>query len=1446
MTARIKRTFSVITDEALNDIERAQFFDQMNLAGTLGWDDVLKSPRITIISEAGSGKTYECKQEQKRLWDNGEAAFFVELAQLGQLGTGNLDELLEVEQIPRFEAWRIAQSGMATFFLDSVDELKLTQGSFKTALNRLRKELAQNLSRVRIVITTRPIPFDEAEFRQRLPYPEPTRSPDIPMEQSFAEIAMGRSGSNQSTPQADDAPTWRRVHLMPFSNESIREMIGEQGVANPDELMAAIREKNAEDFARRPLDLIELCADWLGSGRIRTHREQLEYNIQVKLKPRSHRYELAELSPEKALNGASRLALVCLLSKKLVLRHSAESDKVAAAESALDPAAILDDWTEKERKTLLERALFGIANYGRVRFHHRSVIEFLAAQHLQVLLDRGMAIKTLKRLLFAETTQGIKVVRPSMRPIAAWLARSNPTVFNEILEREPGVLLDFADPESLSPSQRGAALRAYVRHYGSGGWRGMHVPQIQIHRFANEELAPVIAELWESGIENPEVRQLLIEMIGEGSMRECSDRVLVVAMDDSAQVRERRVALEALQQLDDSRIPSVIDDMLSQPEKWPEFLLKAGLLSFFPTHLPIEKLGAIVERISESPDEIGWLSWQWPRIIAECDIAPDYLDTLREKLMQLVMQGATCEYSRFITPRPDLVNALAAVCLKLLSQRSPSKEFFESVVAVLHFSNNEYASKKELATELQKKLTELQNPFRENLFWIGVAFIQQFQSDEDIWSLLNEVRFYPLQLDAQHDRDWLLKNLADPSLAYLERWLALELAIDLEWDKKSEIGQQVRHLLPLVADSQQLSERLNIYLQPTRKTPERERIEKRNHKSEEQRKQREAEDIASWITFWGELSNSPDMAFSQEKIEATTWNLWKVARRSAYDDVSGWNRRFIEQHFSKEVADRFRQALMEFWRSDTPTLRSERPLAERNSTPYSWLMGLTGVYAESEDPEWVMKLSHEETLRAARYALIQLNDLPAWLASLTAAHPDAVRSIFAAELASELEERAEFGAHYKVLQSLREQSLSFIQLFIPQLRQWLNSPHTLEEGEEEQRSLERLKLVLNALLMYGDDAVNAEIGKMAEGALEAGLDTPFATVWLAALLSVSPARGVAVLIDGLARHENDETKLGERLIGELFAARHQKSLVDLSSIDFTPEQLFELVCLAYRQVRPADDISHRGASFTPGARDHAQEGRDVLLSSVLNLSGSEGWEIKLRMADDPLFAHFRDRALVLAKEKAAQEIDNRIYLPDEIITLFKTCEAHPATRDELFELMSNRLDDLEELLLQDDSPREAWAGISKEKIMRREIARELGSKANGVYSVDQEGVTADEKETDIRLRVAQYDLQGVIELKLGDKPNYSGSSLRDTLKDQIVTKYMAPENRRAGFLLVTVANERNWDHPETGEKLNTDGLRTMLEEEAEKIMRDMHEMGGVLKLGVKVLDLRPRLPTENK
>jgi hypothetical protein len=72
---------------------------------------------------------------------------------------------------------------------------------------------------------------------------------------------------------------------------------------------------------------------------------------------------------------------------------------------------------------------------------------------------------------------------------------------------------------------------------------------------------------------------------------------------------------------------------------------------------------------------------------------------------------------------------------------------------------------------------------------------------------------------------------------------------------------------------------------------------------------------------------------------------------------------------------------------------------------------------------------------------------------------------------------------------------------------------------------------------------------------------------------------------------------------------------------------------------------------------------------------------------------------------------------------------------------------------------------------------------------------------------------------------------------------MAADDCRAGCLLVTIARDRQWEHPRAGKRIGFEELMAVLNEEAERLSK---ELGGVAKLMAKGLDLRPRLGTEKK
>ena len=258
--------------------------------------------------------------------------------------------------------------------------------------------------------------------------------------------------------------------------------------------------------------------------------------------------------------------------------------------------------------------------------------------------------------------------------------------------------------------------------------------------------------------------------------------------------------------------------------------------------------------------------------------------------------------------------------------------------------------------------------------------------------------------------------------------------------------------------------------------------------------------------------------------------------------------------------------------------------------------------------------------------------------------------------------------------------------------------------------------------------------------------------------------------------------------------------------------------------------------FSPDARDNAQSGRNALLGALLEREGLDAWQAKLRLAEDPLLAHFRDRALSLAREKSATEADRTAFTEAEVAGLLSRREIGPKTREDMFTVLSDRLDDIEDMLLVDASPRELWAKADKEYLLRREIARTLGQLANGVYVVDQEAVTVDEKETDIRLQSSASSQQGVIELKRAE--GFSGRVLFEAISDQLATKYLAPENRRAGLLVITLATKGAFEHPTTGARLAPEEFFDLLTAEAARVEA---QLGFDVRIGVRILDLRPRL-----
>jgi hypothetical protein len=805
-----------------------------------------------------------------------------------------------------------------------------------------------------------------------------------------------------------------------------------------------------------------------------------------------------------------------------------------------------------------------------------------------------------------------------------------------------------------------------------------------------------------------------------------------------------------------------------------------------------------------------------------------------------VLTGA--EWSKTLWPhtrtkRPDLVPSLLAACNRQFREGVASQALFRSSVLVLRFAKEDHQHD-QAAKELRAFLTKATPAQREAAFWEDDGFMQALHPQTDAWHRVFHVSHYGgIHLDPEKDRDWVMRRLSDSTVPLADREMMLYAAMIDLLRQSDDVRAVTEGLKTYVDDAPTLIAVIDKRLAPSPDQKRMRQFAEEDARRKREREKKESKARASWVKFWKEVATKPDVMFDESRAEGTAWDLWRVMEQSGSESrASGWDRKFIEQQFGRDVADRLRAALLKLWRKFTPTLRSERPDDKKNTIQTRWQLGLAAIYAEAEDDAWATKLSEGEARLAARYVPIQLNGFPSWLEALAAVHPNAVDRTLGVELSLSLREPAEGSNATLWLQDIRYASPRAAQLFIPRIKTWLDEVLNGRIAEAAAPA-ERVSQAVEILLRSDDPAIRAGLAETAGKQLAGGISSPAAKIWLPVLMQLDSEAAVSALEKGLADIEPSARGPAVEWFALLFNQDRRGGSVNVQQPGFTPDLLLRLARLAYRHVRPGDDARHEGA-YSPDDRDFAERARGALLTAILAASGAAGWKAKLELAGDPLFEDLKDRAIAIARERAAEEAEGPAFMEAEVVELDTYGEAPPTTRDAMFAIMRDRLEDIDDLLLQDVSPREAWANIAKEHLMRRELARELRNGANSMYTVDQEAATADEKETDIRLRATRSPQQATIELKIGEKPR-SAADLRKALKDQLLKKYMAAEDCRAGCLVVTIRSNKTWTHG--GVRLDLSGLIAMLNEEASRLTA---ELGGSIRLMARGLDLRPRLKTE--
>ena len=714
-------------------------------------------------------------------------------------------------------------------------------------------------------------------------------------------------------------------------------------------------------------------------------------------------------------------------------------------------------------------------------------------------------------------------------------------------------------------------------------------------------------------------------------------------------------------------------------------------------------------------------------------------------------------------------------------------------------------------------------------FWAELAFVDEVDSTDDalrrFFNVVSDMCIGFAPHPTETDRWWFIEDLADEGKPE-RRAVALHALVDL-WRRHGRTDADLDGIRASLKGDSMLRRIFDQWTAPPdrEQREEMEKIERENRRRQCAEKLREDRRLNRWKKWRDGLIADPVDAFSAKKVETTLSNLyyWLRATNRHSNRYDVWDRNRLAGAFGADVAVRAEKAFCAFWRATRPELWSERPAEKRNSTPWNWIFGLTGVSAEARMSGWATELTPDEAVNAVTYATIELNGFPPFVADLATSHPVEVGKIIGGEAKAQLA-MGDDHDHLPILHDLGHADDAVRRLCVPALLDTLQrQPSVVNDGTSGRWS-HHIDQVLQIMDVAEAGTERETIAEECVARFSAAPAGPMALVWLRGLFRFDAARGAETLIDAF---EKDSGPAGSGIHAravETFAGLFgddRSVRFNVPDPDRRARLLGRLVRYACAFVRPADDQVHEGV-YTPNARDHAERARQTLFHWLRETPGRETWCVIREIADDDEFAESRDYFRLLARKRVADDADTEFaaYAPEDVCAIEKRYEIPPKDRDGLFDLLLDRLDDLAHNLRHDDfSDRRTVQSITDEKEMQRTIASRLRARANDAYKVTREEEVADGKSPDIRLLAVGTDQKVAVEIKIAD--SWSLKDLECGLRKQLVGQYLRHSNCTAGCLLLTYHDRKKyWVDPITRKRLAFHDVVSFLQEKATEIERE--------------------------
>ncbi|MBB4305516.1 hypothetical protein GGD81_004596, partial [Rhodobium orientis] len=409
----LARNFRPIEEDASEYRSTRELRHMLGTSTESDWETVLKARRAVVLAEAGNGKTEEFKEQARRIASAGDFACFVPVEDLDDR---SLEDALDPDDADRFSSWR-ENNGHGHFFVDSVDEARLTNKSLPRCVRSLQKAIHGHAERATIVISCRWSDWDPNHDIRLLNdklslVTHPPAEPEKGEAALIALVQRDQNGGRVEDDDIDDTATTKTkasgfsIYVLESLDDQQRnKFIEAHGIENAANFRQELIKNGLLPLADRPKDLLDFIGYWQNhEQRLGSRTDMLSYVIDKRLtEGNKNRREDSTLAIAELRLGAARIAAAMVLGKTLHIAVDQPAQR--NDEQWLDPIALLPERSEAEISSLLRKGVFAPASLGRAKFHHRETMEYLAAVWFKHLLDQGCPYSTVRDQLIAVQVQ---------------------------------------------------------------------------------------------------------------------------------------------------------------------------------------------------------------------------------------------------------------------------------------------------------------------------------------------------------------------------------------------------------------------------------------------------------------------------------------------------------------------------------------------------------------------------------------------------------------------------------------------------------------------------------------------------------------------------------------------------------------------------------------------------------------------------------------------------------------------------------------------------------------------------------------------------------------------------------------------------------------------------------------------------------------------------------